>query len=64
MRGSSVGREQQPPNRPASPAPLSQAVLGGKANPTEDDVKKILGSGARAREEAAVICACFEALLK
>jgi hypothetical protein len=24
-----------------------QAVLGGKANPTADDVKAILGSGAR-----------------
>jgi hypothetical protein len=28
-------------------SPSTQAVLGGKANPTEDDVKKILGSGAR-----------------
>lgn len=31
-------------------APSLQAVLGGKANPTADDVKKILGSGELAFE--------------
>jgi hypothetical protein len=34
---------------------FSQAVLGGKANPTEDDVKKILGSGTCRWDDGAAV---------
>lgn len=51
-----AGYPDAPASRPPRrhPLPRSQAVLGGNANPTAADVKKILGSG----ELGALVRAC------